>query len=85
MTSVPWARGAREAAEQLPSLFGGTPSAASEELEELRSLPHGGLAPIPITVTAQQGATPPPVVVTLHVPRAAIDDIVAALLRHGGI
>jgi hypothetical protein len=78
------ARGLPEIAQQLPALFGMSSSVATEGIDEAASMPHQGVVPIPFTVTAQQGSSPAPVVATLQVPRAAIDDVVAAILRHGG-
>jgi len=60
-----------------------------EVLEELAQLPHGGsaaiaysLTPLPEPAPGQPGAAQ--VALTVSVPRAAVEDVVAETLRHGG-
>ncbi|HEY8041041.1 MAG TPA: hypothetical protein VIF15_14645 [Polyangiaceae bacterium] len=78
------ARGLPEAAQQMALLFSGSTWGATETFDEAAQLPHQGLVPVVFSVTAQQGATPPPVVATVLVPTGAIEDVVTAILRRGG-
>jgi hypothetical protein len=75
------ARALPEVASQLGALFGG--SRIVEGLDEVGQLPHGGTTPIVFSVTARAESTPG-VTLGLNVPRATIEDVVAAILRHGG-
>jgi hypothetical protein len=77
-------RGLPEGAAQMALLSGGVTLNAAEGFEEAAALPHQGMTPVSFALTAQPGASPPPVVMTLQVPRGAIEDIVVAVLRHGG-
>jgi hypothetical protein len=56
---------------------------SDDSLEDLAHVPHGGTTPIVYSLTAQVGV-PSSVVATLQVPRAAIEDTVVGVLRHGG-
>jgi len=83
------ARALPEGAPQLEALLG-TPHVPAALFEDIGKLPSRGTTPIVFAVTAQGGGGagapapgPASVTVSLDVPRAAIEDIVAAILRHG--
>jgi hypothetical protein len=73
-----------EAWQQLSFLFYGASSGAEETLDEAAQLPHQGLSPVLFSSTAQAGTTPAVTVSRISVPKEAIEDAVAAILRHGG-
>jgi hypothetical protein len=74
------ARGVPEAGEQLPLIFNGATWMAKEAFDEAAQMPHRGTTPILFTWTAQPGGA------TAHVtvPRDAIEDGVATILKRGG-
>jgi hypothetical protein len=79
------ARGVPEGATQLALLF--NPIAARdpwEAFEEAAQMPHRGVVPIVFSLTAEAGAGAPTPTLRLQVPRDAIEDVVTAILRHGG-
>ncbi|HEY3820179.1 MAG TPA: hypothetical protein VGL81_23605 [Polyangiaceae bacterium] len=78
------ARGLPEAAEQLPLLFEGATWVARETFEEAAQMPHQGLTPILFSSTAQASGATPTTVTRLTLPKDAIEDVVSAVLRHGG-
>jgi hypothetical protein len=76
-------RGLAEAPKEFEPMLGGRPGAGEEGLDDVVRLPHRGTAPIAFAMTARPEGTPPPVLASLSVSRAAIEDIVAAIQRHG--
>jgi hypothetical protein len=77
-------RGLPEAIEQGKLVLEGMDWRAIETFEEASQLPHQGMTPIVFTSTPQAGG--PPKVATSHVvvPRDAIEDFVALVLKRGG-
>jgi hypothetical protein len=59
------------------------PAGALGGLDEVAQTPDKGALAIPFTTTTQPGGPPTAIQATLQVPRGAIDDIVAALLKAG--
>jgi hypothetical protein len=53
-------------------------------VDDLRQAPHHGLTPILFTSAVSSPTPPSSAVVTLDVPRAAIDDLLVVIARHGG-
>ncbi|MGO9836688.1 MAG: hypothetical protein ACLP1X_21035 [Polyangiaceae bacterium] len=76
-------RSAAAMAQVIGVLFSELGLHSDDSLEDLTHVPHGGRAPIVYSLTAQTGV-PSSVVATLQVPRAAIEDAVVGVLRHGG-
>ena len=70
-------------AQAMGVLFSELGLRSDDSLEDLAHVPHGGTTPIVYSLTSQVGA-PTSVVATLQVPRAAIEDAVVGVLRHGG-
>jgi hypothetical protein len=66
---------------EVAALFGGSVSSATDGFEEVGRLPHHGTAPIAFSLTARPDGSE--VAATVEVPRAAIEDIVTEILRHG--
>jgi hypothetical protein len=58
-------------------------SGAVGGLDEVAQTPGQGALAIPFTTTTQPGGPPTSIQATLQVPRGAIDDVVAALLKKG--
>jgi hypothetical protein len=73
-----------EMAQQVALLFNGTTWGAKETFEEAAQMPHRGLTPIVFSSTAQPGRAPAVTVSNVSIPRQAIEDVVTAILRHGG-
>jgi hypothetical protein len=73
-----------EMAQQMALLFNGATWGAKETFDEAAQMPHQGLTPIVFSSTAQPGGAPAVVVSNVSVPREAIEDVVTAILRHGG-
>ena len=71
-------------AAALADVNDGALGGAFATFEGVTQMPDQGMAAIPFSVTAQSGAPPPSSAVTLQLPRAAIEDLVAVILRHGG-
>jgi hypothetical protein len=78
------ARGLPEAAEQVPLVLNGATWVAKESFDEAGQMPHQGLTPILFSSTAQAGGPPAVTVTRLTLPREAIEDAVATILRRGG-
>jgi hypothetical protein len=78
------ARGLPEAAQQFALLTNGVTWGAREAFEETAQMPHQGLTPILFSSSAQPGG--PPMVTTsrMTLPKDAIEDVVAEILKHGG-
>jgi hypothetical protein len=74
------ARGLPEAAEQGPLVFTGATWVAKEAFEEAAQMPHQGLTPILFSWTAQAGGA----TARVSLPKDAIEDAVATILRRGG-
>jgi hypothetical protein len=77
-------RGLAEMATLSAVLSGGSLGGVTEGLDEAAQMPGQGLVAIPFSVTAQAGGPPAATLAALQVPRGAIEDVVAAVLRHGG-
>ncbi|HEY6460600.1 MAG TPA: hypothetical protein VIY73_10635, partial [Polyangiaceae bacterium] len=77
-------RGLPEAVQQGQLLLAGMDWRAIETFEEASQLPHQGMTPIVFTSTPQAGGPPRVVASRIVVPRDAIEDIVALVLKHGG-
>jgi hypothetical protein len=73
-----------EVAQQLPLLMNGATWLTKESFDEAAQMPHHGLTPVPFSVTAQAGGPPSVTTTRLLLPRDAIEDVVASVLRHGG-
>jgi hypothetical protein len=78
------ARGLPEAAQQVPLVLNGATWVAKETFDEAAQMPHQGLTPILFSSTAQSGSATAVTVTRVSVPRDAIEDAVATILRHGG-
>ena len=78
------ARGLPEAAQQVPLVLNGATWVAKETFDEAAQMPHQGLTPILFSSTAQAGAPGGVTVIRVTLPRDAIEDAVATILRHGG-
>jgi hypothetical protein len=77
------ARGLPEAAQQVPLVLNGATWVAKESFDEAAQMPHQGLTPILFSSTAQSGA--PGMVARVTLPKEAIEDAVATVLRRGGL
>jgi hypothetical protein len=77
-------RGLAELATLSEVLSGGSLGGATEGLEEAAQMPGQGTIAIPFSLTAQAGGPPAAALAALQVPRGAIEDVVTAVLRHGG-
>jgi hypothetical protein len=75
-------RGLAEMATLSAAISGGSLAGTAEGLDEATQMPGQGVTAIPFSVTAQPGGAPS-TQTTLEIPRGAIEDVVAALLRHG--
>jgi hypothetical protein len=73
-----------EVAQQLPLLFTGATWLNKESFDEAAQMPHHGMTPVPFSFTAQPGGPPSVTATRLTLPRDAIEDVVASVLRHGG-
>jgi len=62
----------------------GLGSSTLDALDDLAHVPHGGNTPIVYSFTAKAGGSPATVVSQVQVPRAAIEDSIVGILRHGG-
>ena len=76
-------RGLAEASAQMAGIEGESTRAAAEVFEEVERLPHHGAVPLPFSVTARPETSPAEVVMSLDLPRGAIEDVVTAIMRHG--
>jgi hypothetical protein len=76
-------RGLAGAALELARLTGHSGQEGAEQLDEVERLPHRGVIPVAFSLTAHPDVAPAVAVASLTVPRAAIEDIIAAVLRHG--
>jgi hypothetical protein len=70
--------------EVLSAVLSGGSLGGTVELDEAAQMPGQGVVAIPFSLTAQPGGPPAATVAALQVPRGAIEDVVAAILRHGG-
>ena len=77
------ARGLAAASEQMAGISGDSTRGAAAVLEEVDRLPHRGAVPLVFSLTPRPDPSPSPVVVSLDLSRAAIEDIVTAIMRHG--
>jgi hypothetical protein len=77
------ARGLPAAAEQLAVLFGDSTGIAADALSVASQLPHQGVVPVTFELTASGDGGSPALTTSLQLPRAAIEDVVAAILMHG--
>jgi hypothetical protein len=84
-------RGLVESSEQGALLSEGSTQAAADAFGELASLPHKGMVPALFYWGVDQGKAPPltagvavPVGAGVVVSRAAIEDVVMTIVRHGG-
>jgi len=78
------ARGLPEAAQQMPLVLNGATWVAKESFEEAAQMPHQGLAPILFSSTAEASGGSGVTVTKVSLPKDAIEDAVATILRHGG-
>jgi len=78
------ARGLPEAGQQLPLLLEGATWLGKETFDEAAQMPHQGLTPILFSSTAQSGGGAAVTVTRITLPRDAIEDAVATVLRRGG-
>lgn len=79
-------RAAAHAVVHVRALGGGGSTGAQETLDDLDKMPNKGASPVPYSLTAQaQTDSGASVVASVTVPRAVLEDIVATLVRHGGI
>jgi len=78
------ARGLPEAAQQVSLVLNGATWLAKESFDEGAQMPHQGLTPILFSSTAQSGGAPAVTVSRLSLPKEAIEDVVATVLRRGG-
>jgi hypothetical protein len=77
-------RGGSVMAQLVGVLFTELGLGSDDSLEDIAHVPHKGETPIVYSLTAQAGGPPTSVIATLQVPRAAIEDTVVGVLRHGG-
>jgi hypothetical protein len=77
------ARALPESAREWDVLFEGAAGGGSR-VQEWATLPHHGVTPVLFSLSSHASGSPPTVAVTVQVPKGAIEDVVAAILRHGG-
>jgi len=77
------ARGLPEAG-QLALFTEGATWGGKEAFDEAGQMPHGGLTPILFSSTAQAGGPPMLTLSRMSIPKDAIEDVVATILKHGG-
>jgi hypothetical protein len=77
-------RAVPEAVQQGSLLLNGATWGAKEAFEDAAQMPHQGLTPIVLSSTAQPASSPAVTVSRVSVPRGAIEDFVAMVLKHGG-
>ncbi len=75
-------RGLSEAAELLAATFGDQ-AGELEGFDVLGQMPHRGMAPVWFSWTAAPDAGAASVTATLDIPRAAMEDVATAIMRHG--
>lgn len=79
------ARSLPEMATTLSLVLGGSGTGAASDMEETDRMPNKGATPIVFTVTPQAPGGAASLVATTLVPRGAVEDLVFAFVRHGGL